>query len=123
MRIDDKRLNGISSNNRKSAKKADAASGEFRTMLQQRLEALRGTEGADAQPDVEQLEAWGMVEEATHMLDQLLEQVRDGNAPEADLVRALQELRGQLQAKPGSKAMQEVDALLAVESERLRGLS
>jgi hypothetical protein len=121
MRIHDKRLNGVSPN--KKSAKSGSVSGEFRTILQQRLEAMRDTGEVDAQLDVEQLEAWGMVEEATHMLDKALEQIQNGNEPAEDLIQALQELRGKLQVKSDSKVMREVNALLAVESERLRGLA
>lgn len=96
-----------------------SANGSFRSLLQQRLSALR--EDGAIPPQGEQPESWGMIEDAALLLDEALSRLQEGGAPEPELVQNLRELRKQLRRRmpEGSEGLADLDTLIAVETHRL----
>jgi len=95
------------------------ASGSFRSLLRQRLSAMRENDEIPTQGT--QIESWNMIEDIAQLLDEAMFSLEAGDAPEPELVQNLRDLRKQLRRHmpEGSEGFTDLDTLIAVETHRL----
>jgi len=106
-----------------STKKNDVKQSSFRSLLQSRLEKIRTARKIEiAEQSVpEDAEAWGMVENAVHLLDEAMEQIQRDGSPNADIVKSLQKIRNQLDRNNNKgRQVEEASTIIAVETNRLQ---
>lgn len=98
---------------------SQSASGSFRSVLQQRLSAVRENDEIPTQET--QIELLNMIEDIAQRLDEALYSLEAGDAPEPELVQGLRDLRKQLHRHmpEGSEGFTDLDTLIAVETHRI----
>lgn len=101
-----------------SSTKAQSTSGSFRSLLQQRIEAMR--EDGVVPSEAALPESLGMIEDAAQILDEAMARLQTGEAPDPEIVHTLRELRRKLrQHMPEEGSLADLDTLIAVETQRL----
>lgn len=107
--------------------KKGKATGTFQTLLDTEIDATRSKSPSEQRDNSEApaLQRWQLVEEAATLLDQALEQLAAGEKPAEDVLNSIQKLRSQLHQQSGetSVELQQADAILAVEAERIHSLN
>jgi hypothetical protein len=109
----------IHSPNASSSTQAQSTSGSFRSLLKQRIDAIR--EDGTVSSESALPESLGMIEDAAQILDEAMSRLQSGEAPDPEIVHTLRELRKKLrQHMPaGGEGLADLDTLIAVETHRL----
>jgi len=109
----------VHSPNASSSAQTQSTSGSFRSLLKQRIDAIREDGTVSAEPALP--ESLGMIEDAAQILDEAMCRLQTGQAPDPEIVQTLRELRKKLrQHMPeGGGDLADLDTLIAVETHRL----
>ena len=109
----------IHSPNASSSAQTQSTSGSFRSLLKQRIDAMR--EDGTVSTESALPESLGMIEDAAQILDEAMSRLQTGEAPDPEIVHTLRELRKKLrQHMPeGGGGLADLDTLIAVETHRL----
>ncbi|NWF37696.1 hypothetical protein F3F96_00890 [Mariprofundus sp. NF] len=107
--------------------KQSSATGVFQTLFDAEVSDSHEIENADQAATHEpEKRAWQALNESVILLDQAMQCLESGNAPTAQMISDIEQLRGQVQqhlsANTQNKELREADTLLAVEAERIRSL-
>jgi len=101
---------------------SNPAGSRFKTLLQGEIDATSDTPAAQKQNDVNTLrqkQPLTMVEDAVHLLDDIIGQIENDGKPDPASVDSLQQLRKQL-ARGQTAVQQDMNTVIAVETERLK---
>lgn len=95
----------------------------FRTLLQGEIDTTSDTPAAQKQNDVNilrQKQPLAMIEDAVHLLNDIIGQIENDGKPDPASVDSLQQLRKQLARGQTSAVQQNMNTVIAVETERLK---
>jgi len=100
------------------------ASSGFRVLLQDEIDTVSNVSASQEQDDAHaarQKQPWPLLEDALHLLDDMIGQIETHGKPDPASVRSLQHLRAQLMNQGQTTTVQQdINTVIAVESERLK---
>ncbi|GMQ99731.1 MAG: hypothetical protein BMS9Abin18_0556 [Zetaproteobacteria bacterium] len=99
------------------------ASSRFRTLLQGEIDATFDTLTPQKQNDANtpsQKPPLTLIEDAAHLLDDIIGQIETDGKPDPASVDSLQQLRKQLTRGQTTAVQQDMNTVIAVETERLK---
>jgi len=103
---------------------SNPASSRFRTLLQDEIDATFDTPlTPQKQNDANtpsQKQSLTLIEDATHLLDDIIGQIETNGKPDPASVDSLQQLRKQLTHGQTTAVQQDMNTVIAVETERLK---
>jgi len=105
------------------ASESSSESSRFRTLLQDEIGTTFDTPTSQKQNDPDtsdQKQAWALVEDAAHLLDNIIDQIETDGKPDPASVDSLQQLRKQLSHGQTTAVQQDMNTVIAVETERLK---
>jgi len=104
------------------ASKDGKVNSNFKALLQDEIDTVSDasiTQEQDESNTPEQKQAWTLLDDATHLLDDILGQIETEGKPDPESIDSLQQLRRQL-AGHDQSVQQEINTVIAVEAERLK---
>jgi len=104
-----------------------STNGVFQTLFDAEVNESQEIENPDQTTSHEpEKRAWQALNESVSLLDQAMKGLESGNAPTAQMISDIEQLRSQVQQHLASSAqnseLRQADTLLAVEAERIRSL-
>ena len=94
--------------------------GSFSALLRTRMEGIQSVADESDNGHSSDARYWDLVQDGARLLDKALAQIEAGDEPDGEIVEQLQQLSEALnQGSANSEQLKEVEALLAVESQRL----
>ena len=109
--------------NSAKAKKAEVKSGNFKQLLHSQLDGSQSRQERDHAEGRSKHAAGAidLIEDATLILDEALDQIQQHGQPSEETARSLAQLRDQLKQRlPDSDNLRAADAIIAVETSRLQ---
>lgn len=104
------------------SKKTEVKGGKFRELLHTQLDSSQPGNEHNQGDTAHQFagSAIDLIEDATSILDEALDQIQQQGQPSEETARSLAQLRDQLKRLPDSDNLRAADAIIAVESSRLQ---
>jgi len=102
---------------------SNPASSRFRTLLQDEISATSDTPTSQKQNDANTLgqkQPLSLIEDATRLLDDIIGQIETDGKPDPASIDSLQQLRKQLTHGQTTTVQQDMNTVIAVETERLK---
>jgi len=102
---------------------SNPASSRFRSLLQDEINATSDTSEVQKQNDANtpgQKRPLALIEDAAHLLDDIIGQIENDGKPDPASVDSLQQLRKQLTHGQTTAVQQDMNTVIAVETERLK---
>jgi len=114
---------GIGRTSFKSTSGNNPASSRFETLLQDEIDATADTSTSQKQHNANtpgQKQSLALIEDATHLLDDIIAQIETDGEPDPASLDSLQQLRKQLTHGQTTAVQHDMNTVIAVEAERLK---